>query len=207
MSLGKKASVFVVDDDEAVRESLEALLLSAELSVEVAAFESGGEFLKQLPENSVGCILLDVRMPDLSGLDVQAILKDRGCNLAVIIITGHGDVAMAVEAMRAGAFHFVEKPFTDEALICIVGEAVEWSAENLEARVTQNEAALRIGRLSRREREVLDQLVQGRPNKVIAYELGISVRTVEVHRARLMEKTQCRSFSELVRLALSVQQN
>ena len=205
MSAANEPFVYIVDDDSAVRESIEALIQSADLPVRIAAFDSGVEFLSALDGDAVGCVLLDVRMPDLSGLEVQAQLKQRDSNLSVVIITGHGDIPMAVETMRAGAFHFVEKPFTEDSLIAIVQNAIAYSQRAQGAWITRRDASARIERLTVREREVLDLLVMDHPNKVIAYEMGISPRTVEVHRARLMDKLQVRSLSELVRLALSIE--
>jgi len=194
--------IYIVDDDAAVRESLEVLLDSMDFSARIRSYDSGVAFLDELEGAAAGCVLLDVRMPDISGLEVQAALRDRGSNLAVIIITGHGDVPMAVGALRAGAYHFIEKPFTDGALAKIVPEAMAWSQSAQKSSISRQKAGDRLSRLTPREREVLEQLVVGHPNKVIAYELGISARTVEVHRARLMEKLEVQSLSELVRLAM-----
>lgn len=202
MAADQESFIYIVDDDTAVRESLEALLDSLDLPATLRSFDSGAAFLDQLDSATAGCVLLDVRMPEINGLEVQAALQERGTNLAVIIITGHGDVQMAVEALRAGAFHFVEKPFTDGVLTKIVVEAIAWSESAQKSSISRQNATDRLSRLTPREREVLDLLVVGHPNKVIAYEMGISARTVEVHRARLMEKLEVQSLSELVRLAM-----
>ena len=194
--------IYIVDDDAAVRESLEVLLESMDFDAQIKTYDNGVTFLDDLEGAASGCVLLDVRMPDLSGLEVQSALRDRGSNLAVIIITGHGDVAMAVGALRAGAYHFIEKPFTDGALAKLLPEAMAWSESAQKDSLTRQKAAERLSRITPRERDVLEQLVVGHPNKVIAYELGISARTVEVHRARLMEKLEVQSLSELVRLAM-----
>ena len=194
--------IYIVDDDAAVRESLEVLLESMDFDAQIKTYDNGVAFLDDLEGAVSGCVLLDVRMPEINGLEVQAALRDRGSNLAVIIITGHGDVPMAVGALRDGAYHFIEKPFTDGTLATIVPEAMAWSESTQKESISRQNAEDRLSRLTPREREVLEQLVVGHPNKVIAYELGISARTVEVHRARLMEKLEVQSLSELVRLAM-----
>lgn len=197
-------TVFIVDDDEAVRDSLGALVESAGFSTE--SFESGIAFLKQIAPGQTGCVLLDVQMPDLGGLEIQARLAASHAGLRVIIVTGHGDVPLAVKAMKAGAFDFIEKPFDDESLIDCVRRAlaeVERSADRNRGGETAASGLDGLGQLTPRERDVLHQLIIGNPNKVIAYELGISPRTVEVHRARVMEKMQARNLSHLVRMALA----
>ena len=176
---------------------------SLDLDTEIFLFGSGEEFLDAVEEDAMGCALLDVRMPGLSGLEVQKILKDRGSDLAVVIITGHGDVSMAVQAMRAGAFHFIEKPFTDESLVETLHQAVRASLSARKETLEREEAKARLERLTPRESDVLQQLVLGNPNKVIAYELGISARTVEVHRARVMEKLEAPNLSSVIKLALA----
>lgn len=192
--------VFVVDDDEAVRRSLCWLLGSADLRAE--AFASAPEFLDSVTSAHAGCVVTDVRMPGPSGLDLQDELARRGIDLPVILVTGHGDVRMAVRAMKAGAFDFVEKPFDDRTLLDLVQRAV---AKNLADRRTQAERGdvrARIATLTPRERQVLDLVVAGEPNKGIAHRLGISEKTVETHRAHVMEKMEARSFAELMKLAL-----
>lgn len=198
-------AVFIVDDDDAVRDSLEALVDSAGLAVE--SFSSGTMFLKAVAAERGGCVLLDVQMPDLGGLEIQARLAASHPDLRVIIVTGHGDVPLAVKAMKAGAFDFIEKPFDDEALLECVRRALAETgpaANRREQPADGAESGLSgLTQLTPRERDVLQQLIIGNPNKVIAYELGISPRTVEVHRARVMEKMQARNLSHLVRMALA----
>ncbi len=195
-----RSTVFVLDDDEAVRDSLRALLESAGLEVEL--FESGQDFLDDLDPASTGCLILDVRMPGLSGLEIQQKLTERRNSLPVIIITGHGDIPMAVKAMSAGAVDFIEKPFADDTLLKSVKRALSQPKKNLVDPESAGDLERRLGRLTPREREVLGQLVIGNPNKVIAHELGISPRTIEIHRARVIEKMNARNLSHLVRLAI-----
>ncbi len=199
--MSRDFTIFVVDDDEAVRDSLRALLGSAGLTVE--AYASGREFLEGYAPHRRGCLLLDVRLPDMSGLELQRTLAAQGVGLAVIMITGHGDVPMAVNAMKAGAVDFIEKPYRDDTILGCIERArdLDQSARARDGSTT--DTAARIALLTAREREVLDHLIIGRPNKVIAHELGISARTVEVHRARVMEKMQADSLSHLVRMALA----
>ncbi|TQV75927.1 response regulator FixJ [Denitrobaculum tricleocarpae] len=198
-----KRKLYIVDDDEAVRDSLQILAESYDYAPEV--FESGTAFLGVAEQLGSGCVLLDVRMPDIDGLEIQARLAKTNPGLAVIIITGHGDVPMAVKAMRAGAFDFIEKPFTDDALMESLQRAWAQHRDAAESREQNSDSEIleRIEALTPRERDVLDQLIIGRPNKIIAYELGISPRTVEVHRARVMDKMKAKSLSHLVRMALS----
>ena len=202
--------VFVVDDDEAVRDSL-AIMLEAE-GFTVEAHASGRAFLEQLVPERKGCVVADVRMPDMDGLELLERLMARGGGsagalLPVIIITGHGDVPMAVRAMKAGAVDFIEKPFTPEVIVEIVRRALgagrPGPAGTAAAAVETDGVAARLAQLTPREAEVLEQLVIGRSNKVIAHEPGISLRTVEIHRARVMEKMGARSLSHLVRMALA----
>jgi two-component system response regulator FixJ len=199
--MANDATVFVVDDDEAVRDSVAVLLETAGYRVKV--FESGRAFLEHTTSLPLGCALIDVRMPEIDGLTLQETLRARGVALPVIIMTGHGDVPMAVRAMRAGAADFIEKPFPDEVILDSVARALNQARER--QREAGEAAAVRgrLEALTPREREVLDQLVLGHPNKVIAINLDISPRTVEIHRARVMEKMHARSLSELVRMALS----
>jgi two-component system response regulator FixJ len=197
-----EAVVHVIDDDEAVRDSLAFLFDSAEMPV--TTHESAVVFLANLPERLDGCIVTDVRMPEMSGLDLLHELRGRGVSAPVVIITGHGDVPLAVEAMKAGAFDFLEKPFEDERLLEIVRRALETPRQRDEPAVSeeQSEVRTRIARLSQRERQVLRRLVEGQLNKTIAWELGISARTVEVYRAKLMAKMEAVAFADLVRMAL-----
>ena len=192
-------TVHVVDDDAAVRRSLERLLDTA--GFRVVSYESSSAFLEAARGLSAGCVLLDIQMPEVDGLAVQARLNRLGVPLPVIVMTAHGDVARAVQAMKAGAVDFLEKPFDDETLL----NGIEAALAKAERRVGDREpveAARRIATLSPREREVLDGLMTGRPNKVIAFDLGISVRTVEVHRARMMERLGTRKLADAVRLAV-----
>lgn len=197
-------TVYIVDDDDAVRESLKALFQSVGMVVET--FASAGEFLASLEGPCVGCLLVDVRMPGLSGLELQAKLTERQVALPVIVITGHGNVEMAVRAMKAGAKDFIEKPFNEQLLLERVQACLD------ESQLAQREldrlrsVKLRLEQLTTREREVLDFLVQGKPSKLIASELGISPKTVDVHRARVMEKIGIKSLAELIRLVVRLEQ-
>jgi two-component system, LuxR family, response regulator FixJ len=192
--------VIVVDDDAAVRDSLDALLSA--LGYETECFETGVAFLDACDAVGGGCVLLDIRMPDMNGMEVQVQLHERRPDLPVVMITGHGDVSMAVRAMKAGAVDFIEKPIREEALIESV-EAAMQLAQQAERRQAIGELARgNVEKLTPREREVLELLVVGRPNKVIAQALDCSPRTVEIHRARIMEKMSARSLPHLVRLAL-----
>ena len=194
--------VLVVDDDEAVRDSLQALLESDGMLVET--FSSGPDFLAAYQDTDVGCLLLDVQMPDMNGLEVQGRLASAGANIPVVVVTGHGDVPMAVQALKAGASDFIEKPFTDDVILGSVRRAIAQGRRTLKETTLVVDTTRRVARLTPREHEVLEQLVTGRPNKVIAFEVGISPRTVEIHRARVMEKMAARSLSQLVRMALAV---
>ncbi|CAG1009589.1 Response regulator protein TmoT [Burkholderiales bacterium] len=191
--------VYVVEDDAMVRQSL-ALLLGT-MAVEVRSFATGRQFLDSISPDCLGCVVLDLRLPGLSGLEVQAALLERGLNLPIIFITGHGDVPLAVEAMRGGAIDFLQKPFDGELLLGRVREALAAGREQKAQREQHEDAAARLDTLSRREREVLALVVEGRMNKTIAAELGISAKTVEDHRASIMRKTATRSVAELVKLA------
>lgn len=197
-----EAAVHVIDDDEAVRHSLAFLFESA--GIPVRLYDSAMAFLAVVGGLRTGCILTDVRMPDLDGLALQQKLIEMGVRLPVIVMTGHGDVPVAVQALKAGAADFIEKPFDDEALLAAVRTALETSRRMREREAEIEDIAARLATLTPRERQVLDRLVAGQPNKTIAYDLGASPRTVEVHRARVMEKMGARSLSELVRMALRV---
>jgi two-component system, LuxR family, response regulator FixJ len=194
-------NVFIADDDEAVRDSLRLLLETAGYRVET--FSSGKTLLSTLRPEEEACLVIDVKMPELGGLEVQERLRAEGFSLPVVIITGHGDVPLAVQAMKAGAVDFVEKPFSEEMILGAVARAFEIERQQRESGAAAAEARSRLSELSERERQVLSLLVAGKPNKVIAHELVISPRTVEIHRARVMEKTRAHSLSELVRLALT----
>ena len=194
-------TVFVVDDDPAIRFAMQALMDSVNLRHEI--FGSATEFLESVDDDRSGCLVLDIRMPGLGGLELQQELVDRGSALPIIFITGHGDVPMAVEAMQKGAVDFIQKPFRDQDLLDCIGEALKTDQERREARKANAEVAERIAKLTKREHEVFDLVVTGKPNKVIAYELGVSQRTVEIHRARVMEKMQARSLADLVKMHMS----
>lgn len=194
-----KALVHIIDDDDAVRDALEFVFETAEIAVR--GYESAVLFLKTLDASTKGCVVTDVRMPEMSGLDLLRELQARGVGLPVIVITGHGDVPLAVEAMRAGALDFLEKPFEDERLLDSVQRALKSGTEPPVSH-EQAEARARVAGLSPRELQVLKGLVKGQANKTVAYELGISARTVEVYRAKLMEKMQASAFADLVRLSL-----
>jgi two-component system response regulator FixJ len=195
--------VHVIDDDEAVRDSLSFLLRTADFNV--IAYQSATHFLESLTRDIDGCVITDVRMPDMSGLDLLRRLRDLSCMIPVIVMTGHGDIQLAVEAMKAGAVDFLEKPFDDERVLTAVRSALEASRALNERVGRRHEIEERLESLSQRERQVLDGLVSGLPNKTIAHELGISPRTVEVYRANVMTKMQAGSLSELVRMVLLVQ--
>jgi len=190
--------VHVVDDDESIRRSLESLL--QEVGVPVATFPSAEAFLQALRDDSRGCILLDVRMPGMSGLQLQQILRERGVSMPTIILTGHADVPMAVSAMSAGAAGFVEKPFNPQDLLDRIHDCLATDVRQAAFQAERNEANHSLAKLSSREQEVLRELVKGKPSKLIASALGISEKTVDVHRSNLMRKTGTRSVAELVRI-------
>ncbi len=192
--------VHIVDDDEAVRDSLAALVESAGYSAK--AYASALELLNSPDGLTAECIVADIRMPDMDGLELQQELKRRGVSLPFIVITGHADVNLAVQAMKAGAADFLEKPFDGEKFLVSLRETLERGRDTPGPNATHNAQASCLANLTPRECEIVDRLVAGLSNKEIARELGISYRTVEVHRARIMDKTHARSFSQLVRLAL-----
>ena len=192
--------VHIIDDDEGLRESLAFLLRSAAL--EVRSFDSAKAFLNELPDAALGCVISDVRMPDMSGIELLRRLKELKIAVPVIVITGHGDIALAVEAMKIGAVDFFEKPFNDDLLVASVRAALRQQEDQTRRDVKRTEIEHRISTLSRREKDVLAGLIEGRANKQIAFDLGISPRTVEIYRANLMNKMQADSLSELVRMAL-----
>lgn len=194
--------VHVIDDDEGLRESLAFLLRSAEL--EVRSFDSAKAFLDVLPDAALGCVITDVRMPDMSGIELLRRLKELKIGVPVIVITGHGDIALAVEAMKIGAADFFEKPFDDDLLVASVRAALRQRADQTKRGAERADIEHRISTLSPREKDVLAGLIEGRANKQIAFDLGISPRTVEIYRANLMSKMQAGSLSDLVRMALLV---
>jgi RNA polymerase sigma factor (sigma-70 family) len=197
------ATVFVVDDDPALRDALSKLVASVGLGVET--YSTAQEFLDQYDPAKPGCLILDVRMPGRSGLDLQKELTERESTLPIIILTGFADVHLAVRALKAGAMDFLEKPFSNQVLLDRIEEAVERDRRAREARARQTEFAARLAALTPREREVMVLVVGGKSNKEIAAALGLSLKTVEGHRAHVMEKTQVGSLAELVRLALMVE--
>ncbi|MGH6894172.1 MAG: response regulator transcription factor [Dongiaceae bacterium] len=194
-------TVFVVDDDAAIRDSLTLLLEGHGFMVE--CFESGQDFLDRIGPDRRGCALIDVQMPGMGGLDVQQRLSQTMIALPVVIITGHAEVPIAVKAMKAGALDFIEKPFEADVLLAAIRRGFAAAAARRPIAVERQAARAKIDRLTSREQEVFHRLAAGKPNKIIAFELGISPRTVEVHRARVMEKLDARSLSEIVRLALA----
>ena len=197
-----KVTVHVIDDDDASRQSLAFLLQTADIEVET--YPSAAAFLDRLAGVGASCIITDVRMPGMSGIDLLRRLKDLKIDAPVIVITGHGDIALAVEAMKIGAADFLEKPFDDEILLASVRSALRQHDADERRNAERAEIESRLAALSNRERDVLAGLVAGRANKQIAYELGISPRTVEIYRANLMNKMQAGSLSDLVRMALVV---
>jgi RNA polymerase sigma factor (sigma-70 family) len=196
----QEPTVFVVDDDPGVADAIRLLLRSVGLPSE--AFGSAKDFLESYDSGRAGCLVLDVRMPGMSGLDLQARLKEMGSTLPIIFVTAHGDVPMAVDAVKAGALDFVQKPFRDQELLDKIQEALEADAHRRVEMRDLTEIKTRLESLTPREFEVMELVVAGKPNKNIARALGISQRTVEIHRARVMEKMQVRSVSMLVQLVM-----
>lgn len=194
------ATVYVVDDDPALRESLGYLLQSEGLTVR--AFENARLFLAAYDREARGCLVVDVRMPEMSGLQLQEHLATEGSTLPVIVITGHGDVPMAVKALKNGALDFIEKPFADQQLLDRVHEALDVDRRLHGERAKRDDILRRLQRLTKREREVMTGVAEGKANKVIAEELGLSPKTVEVHRARLMQKLEVDSLAQLMRFAI-----
>ena len=192
--------IYVIDDDDAVRQSLEFLLKTAGMTVR--GFEHAKAFLDILPRVEHGCVITDVRMPGMSGIDLLRSLKDTNPELPVIVITGHGDISLAVEAMKIGAIDFLEKPFDDDQLIAAVRAALNRDAGVVKRKAELGEITEKLAELSNRERQVLDGLVAGKANTSIAFDLGISPRTVEIYRANVMTKMAANSLSDLVRMAM-----
>lgn len=193
-------TVFIVDDDEGIREGLALLLETVGQRCEL--YGSAIEFLESYDSNKAGCIVLDIRMPRMTGLDLQDKLQELGSELPVIFITGHGDIPMAVEAMRRGALDFIRKPFREQDLLDRINEALDIDAGKRQQSHDREELVKRIGSLSEREREVFHCVADGKMNKVIAVDLNISERTVEVHRAQVMKKLQVRTLAQLVRIKI-----
>ncbi len=198
-------TIFIVDDDPSIRVAMQALMDSVNLRHEI--LESADEFLARFGDRQLpGCLVLDIRMPGLGGLELQDALIERGNSIPIIFITGHGDVPMAVEAMQKGAVDFIQKPFRDQELLDRIHLALRTDEERRAEAQRIDEVQSLIDRLTHREHEVFDLVVTGKPNKVIAYELGVSQRTVEIHRARVMEKMQARSLADLVRMHIASNQ-
>lgn len=196
-------TVFVVDDDPAVRDSLVWLVSSVKLPVK--AFPTADAFLESITPDQLGCVLIDVRMPGMSGLQLQEVLAARASALSVIIITAHADVPMAIRAMKAGAHDFIEKPFNDQLLIELISKAMEKNDRVVRKSEETKEIHRHFRSLTARERDVFLRMIAGRPNKVIAADLGLSQKTIEIHRAKVMKKMEARTFAELVAMATKLQ--
>lgn len=196
----KAEKIYLVDDDAAARESLAVLLKTAGYSVE--AFASGVAFLERVDKLQEGCVILDLRMPEIDGMEVQKRLVERNIAMPIVMVTGHGDVPLAVQAVKAGAWDFVEKPYSESLILNSVGSALQSARERRETAADCAAFAGRIELLTARERDVLHNLVVGLSNKEIAVQLNISPRTVEIHRARVMGKLEARNYAELIRCAL-----
>ena len=203
--MNSQTSVFVVDDDQAMRNSLKWLIESVGMKVET--FASADEFIRNYYPGRAGCLLLDVRMPGMSGLELQEHFLEHQINIPIIIITGHGDVPMAVRAMKSGAVDFIEKPFNDELLLESIRNALNYDQQLRTAQSERAEIAARLAQLTPREHEVMEMVTDGRANKEIANTLGVSAKTVEAHRARVMEKMEARSLAELVKMAVTANIN
>jgi two-component system, LuxR family, response regulator FixJ len=199
------ATVYVVDDDDGMRRALSLLLNT--VGYKTAAFASPKEFLDKFTPDTAGCLVLDIRMPGMSGLELQQHLNRMGSMLPVIFITGHGDVPMAVQAMKEGAFEFVQKPFRDQDLLDRINHALEQDKENRSTLARRADVLHRVDSLTPREKQVMALVVDGAANKVIAIDLGLSERTVEIHRAKVMEKMGARSVAHLVKLQMSLSNN
>ncbi len=197
--------VYVIDDDEGARDALEFLLDTA--GIRVRSFVSADVFLAASPPLAGACIVTDVRMPGTSGIELVEEMKRRGAAVPVIVITGHADVPLAIQALHAGVADFIEKPFDDEVMLDAIHKAIAAQAGDAQAQAARQEIRNRIAALSGREREVMDGLVRGEANKAIAFDLGISARTVEVYRANVMMKMQARTLSDLVRMVTTVRQD
>src|SRR5271169_3803973 len=194
-------TIYVVDDDDGMRRALDILLST--VGYKTAVFSRPTEFLAQFNADAPGCLVLDIRMPEMSGLEVQQQLNRMGSMMPVIFITGHGDVPMAVQAMKEGAFEFIQKPFRDQDLLDRINHALKQDAENRSVEARRAEVLHRRESLTPRERQVMDLVVEGAANKVIAIDLNLSERTVEIHRAKVMEKMGARSVAHLVRLHMT----
>ena len=194
--------VYIVDDDDGVRRAMSALMES--VGYAHAAYASANDFLKHYNTSQPGCLVLDIRMPSMSGLELQQELNKRGYHIPLIFVTGHGDVPMAVEAMKKGAFDFVQKPFRDQDLLDKVNHALQLDNAQRQETADKDQVLQRFNSLTQREKEVMALIVEGKANKVVAQDLNLSERTVEIHRARVMEKMQVRSVAQLVKLSLLI---
>ncbi len=198
----EKPVVYIIDDDDGMRRALSLLL--GTVGYATAAFARPQDFLARFKPEEAGCLVLDIRMPEMSGLELQQHLNRSGCMLPIIFITGHGDVPMAVQAMRNGAFEFIQKPFRDQDLLDQINHALQHDALNRQAVARRADVLRRLESLTPRERQVMDLVVEGSANKVIAIDLGLSERTVEIHRAKVMEKMGARSIAHLVKLHMTL---
>ncbi len=203
MTTPAEPTVFIVDDDDAVRQFVCKLVESVNLNAE--AYASGREFLDGYDGDRPGCLLLDIRMPGMSGLELQQELKSRGFELPTIVLTGHGNVQVAVQAMQMGALDFVEKPFNNELLLARVQKAVAVGLRAHQQRVSHRDIEARLASLTRREQQVLEFVAAGKKNRAIANQLNISEKTVELHRANLMEKMQAGSLAELIKMVVGIE--
>ena len=195
-------TIFVVDDDDGMRRALGTLLST--VGYKTALFALPSQFLARFKADEPGCLILDIRMPEMSGLEVQQQLNRAGAMLPVIFITGHGDVPMAVQAMKEGAFQFIQKPFRDQELLDHINHALQFDRDNRKDLAARTEVQRRVETLAPREKQVMDLVVEGQANKVMAIDLGLSERTVEIHRAKVMEKMSARSVAHLVKMNLTL---
>ena len=195
-------TIFVVDDDDGMRRALGTLLST--VGYKTALFALPSQFLARFKADEPGCLILDIRMPEMSGLEVQQQLNRAGAMLPVIFITGHGDVPMAVQAMKEGAFQFIQKPFRDQELLDHINHALQFDRDNRKDLAARAEVQRRVETLTPREKQVMDLVVEGQANKVMAIDLGLSERTVEIHRAKVMEKMGARSVAHLVKMNLTL---
>ncbi|QQD17400.1 response regulator transcription factor [Spongiibacter nanhainus] len=200
-----EATVYLVEDDDAVRDSLQMVLES--VGHKVAAYSRGDAFLEDFSTEMAGCMVLDIRMPGMNGMELQRQLNSRNSILPIIFVTGHGDVPMAVEAMQKGAVDFVQKPYREEELLGKIQQAIAADAESRAELAEKHKIVERLQELTPREKQVMDLMIEGKANKVIAFDLDISQRTVEIHRARVMEKMGVRSLAHLVRMVMAVDEN
>jgi two-component system response regulator FixJ len=198
----RDTTIFVVDDDDGMRRALGTLLST--VGYKTALFALPSEFLARFKADEPGCLILDIRMPEMSGLEVQQQLNRAGAMLPVIFITGHGDVPMAVQAMKEGAFQFIQKPFRDQELLDHINHALQFDRDNRKDLAARAEVQRRVETLTPREKQVMDLVVEGQANKVMAIDLGLSERTVEIHRAKVMEKMGARSVAHLVKMNLTL---